>query len=60
MFDAGPNKHDNIAWIIALAEISTAGNIKNIVREGEQVCLVDDDDDVDSRRRMAWTIPKTS
>ena len=38
----------------------SAGNINNIVREGEQVCLVDDDDDVDSRRRMAWTIPKTS
>ena len=23
VFDAGPNKHDNIDWIIALAEIST-------------------------------------
>ena len=30
MFDAGPNKHDNIAWIIALAEISTDMSVKTV------------------------------
>ena len=34
MFDAGPNKHDNIAWIIALAEIST-WLLSHLLEEGQ-------------------------
>ena len=41
MFDAGPTKHDNIAWIIALAEISTqqAGSEEEVATERTEMLM---------------------